>query len=136
MLALRQTVQTTAQQHRDGIGFSSLAWRHSDLLRQVSELPPDVELFSNAPEPIYLLTGRDARPFPRPRDAMSDAPNAAFTDEMTALEAALSSGDAVAVFFRTLPRRVAPSEADLQANTGVRMLTETTDGAIYTGGGY
>ena len=65
-LALRQTMQITARQHRDGIGFSSLAWRHSALLRQVSELPANVALFSNAPEPIYLNTGRDARPFPRP----------------------------------------------------------------------
>ncbi len=135
VLALRQTAQSIAHQHRDGIGFSSLAWKQSALLLQVSELPPGVELFTNAPEPIYLITGRDARPFPRPRDAMSDTANAAFAGEMHTLGAALASGDAVAVFFRTLPQRARPSEAELQANTGVRVVSETTDGAIYAGSG-
>ncbi len=135
VLALRQTMQTTARQHRDGIGFSSLAWKHSALLRQVAGLPANVTLFSNAPEPIYLNIGRDARPFPRPRNAMNNTPNEAFADEMSALGAALSSGDAVAIFFRTLPQRSLPSEADLRANAGVRMLAETADGAIYSGTG-
>ena len=66
---------------------------------------------------------------------MSNAPNEAFAGEMNALGAALASGDAVAVYFRTLPQRTVPSEADLQTDAGVRMLVETTDGAIYSGGG-
>jgi hypothetical protein len=122
-----------SQNARDGIGFSSTTWRESETLRLVRDLPVDVALFSNAPEPIYLYTGREATPFPRPRQAMSGGDNPAFAAELADMGTTLAQGRGIAVYFRTLPRRTALPEGMLRDELALRTLVEASDGALYAG---
>jgi hypothetical protein len=44
--------------HRTGLGYTSLAWRTSETLAAVSDLPEDEEWISNEPMPVLLYHNR------------------------------------------------------------------------------
>jgi 4-amino-4-deoxy-L-arabinose transferase-like glycosyltransferase len=122
------------QNAQDGIGFTGSAWRQSETLRLVEELPAGIPLFSNAPEPIYLYTGRHAASFPRAWLAMSETANPFFAAELSAMGEALAGDQGVAVYFRELPQRTALPEETLRTQLALRPLAETSDGVLYVAG--
>ena len=50
---------------RHGLGYSASPWRNSALIELARKLPDDVLIYSNAPDALYLLTGRLAKPIPK-----------------------------------------------------------------------
>jgi len=103
-----------AASHARGWGFSSRSWQSSPTLNRIRQLPDDVRVFSNAPELVYLHTGRQAAPLPRPWSAMNRRPDPAYPAEMSALQAVLSHESAVVVYFNDI-RGGAPAPGDASA---------------------
>jgi hypothetical protein len=48
-----------------GLGYSTPAWQNSGLIALARKLPGDALIYSNAPDALYLLAGRLAKPIPK-----------------------------------------------------------------------
>jgi hypothetical protein len=120
--------------HNLGWGFSSRSWQASPTLDQVRRLPEDVRIYSNAPEPIYLNTGREASGLPRRWSPMNQRPNPDFPVQMAALERVVSQEPAVVVYFTSIRgASFASDEQDLTAALPLRIRDRQSDGVILCG---
>ncbi len=81
-------------------GLTAAAWEDSTVLAAVAALPPDVTVYSNAPEAVFLLTGRAAAPLPAHTDYLSDRPRPEYDDELAAMADRLSRDQGVVVWLR------------------------------------
>jgi hypothetical protein len=63
--SLVATLRDAADLHERGDGYANSAWTR-DLIAMVRQMPQSVVIYSNAPEVIYYLTGREAREIPAP----------------------------------------------------------------------
>jgi len=81
-------------------GLTAAAWQDSTVLAAVAALPPGVHVYSNAPEAVFLLTGRITEPLPAHTDYLSDRPRPEYAAERATMEASLAHDGAVVVWFR------------------------------------
>jgi hypothetical protein len=80
------------ESYREGIGFNSLRWRDSDLVRELKQLGTSEILYSNAPDAVYLHTGRAARRLPTPINKLDGNPNPNYRDELLVMREVLENG--------------------------------------------
>jgi hypothetical protein len=95
-------------------GLTAEVWRRSPVLAAVAALPSGTPVFSNAPEAIFLLTGRTTSPLPAHTDYLSDRRRPGYAAELAAVAEQLAAGDGVVVWFRPYAFRqrfVAPASA-------------------------
>ena len=115
-----------------GAGFGSLAWRRSETVRRVAELPASSRIYSNARDAILVLTGRSTRWLPAPLDAETRQPRPGYTAELAAIRAALRAEEALLVWFDgVFWRWYLPSGVDLSQNLPIRRAAKLPDGEIW-----
>ncbi len=117
--------------YAQGVGYASEKWLESRILAELVKLPPDVVIFSNAPDFVCYATGRRARMFPRKVHPAIARENEEYPSQLAAMRDYLASEGGVLVFFRHCHRRYLPSEEELKERLPLRLLTRTDDGAIY-----
>lgn len=116
--------------HLNGLGYSGRMWKRSEIMAQVALLPPNVDIYSNGADAIYLLTGRPAHWIPVGGASGVDARREQIAD----MKQRLAEGKAVVVFLYLITwRSHFPSAEDLAALLPLRLLVDGADGAIYTG---
>lgn len=125
-----KAAEVGATGYRDGSGFSSAAWRQSQALSHVARLQPDVPVFSNAPEIVYLHTGRPARGIPRTLFLMNQEPNRDFASQLAAVGQEVREQCGVVVYLRNLAQRSMPSEAEVSQGLSLDVLSDAGDGVI------
>lgn len=128
------SVETIRTLRRDGGGFAHAMWRKSPVIEAVRQLPPDLQIFTNAPGVVYLLTGRQMLlTVPSEISASSRLPNPEYPALMEKISAELSARRGVLVYLRKYGARRAyyPREDELQRRLGLHMLENRSDGAIY-----
>jgi hypothetical protein len=59
-----RVIDSIKQLHEGGGGYTSLAWRESDVIQAVRKLPKDISLISNDSSAILFLTGQPAYTIP------------------------------------------------------------------------
>lgn len=121
------------EQRSTGLGYSSPVWLQSATLEAVRALPTDVDIFSNAPEAINLLAGREALSLPRKNAAMLGERNAGYEDDIAALQQALETG-AVLVYFDAVANRPVVSLPELEERMSLTVADRLPDGALYVAG--
>jgi hypothetical protein len=128
---LAQAARLGAASYSNGWGFSSTSWQGSPTIQRLKQLPETVLVYSNAPEIVYLQTGRAAHALPRQWSAMNQRPNPDYPTERAALERTLSREPAVVAYFNGLRGEAAPGGAQtLAADLQLRVRDRTTDGLI------
>lgn len=111
-----------------GAGYSSRSWRGSKLIARVHDLDPRVPVFTNAPDAIYLLTGRPASMLPRKVDTATGKLNGDYPTQLVAIRDQLGKRDGILVYFKTITWRwYLPREEEL----GLSVLVREEDGSIY-----
>ncbi len=116
---------------RDGIRtFSTRAWVESELMKQVSELPADSHLYSNAPDAIYIHTRQMAvfSPFKREESALEGSYRQ-LDKFLGRLRADTASG---LVWFTRVDRPYLFTVEELRSKCEVQLVTELADGALYS----
>jgi len=99
------------------------------LLRQVSELPADAHLYSNAPDAIYILTGRIAlfSPFKREESALKGS----YRQLDKFLGRLRADTAATLVWFSPVNRQYLYTPDELPGSCEVQLVREFADGALY-----
>ena len=131
-LQLPATLTWLQQHYRQGIGYSSREWKESETIEQLAARMPSAVMYSNAPDVIYALLGRPATMIPRRTMTASNLPNPNFQTELEQMNRTLQAANGVIVFFdRVHWRKYLPSAAELESSLRLRLVTRTTDGAVY-----
>jgi hypothetical protein len=131
--SLFQSARLAAAGYQQGIGFYSRAWQQSEVLGVVRALPGGLVIYANAPEAIWLHTGRPALRIPRQFDASQQAANPEFAAELARMAASLEAGGRV-VYFDAVGGRAAPSQAEVVAALGLQVSARAADGTVYAPG--
>lgn len=95
-------------------GLTATAWEASPVLDAVAALPAGTPVYSNAPEAVFLLTGRKTLPLPAHTDYLSGRRRPAYAAELNAVAERLAADDGVVVWFRPYAFRqrfLAPASA-------------------------
>jgi hypothetical protein len=122
--------------HGEGLGFSSRAWRASGLIDRVQALGPDLTIYTNAVDAIFIRTQRPARQVPAKRLTAQHGHrlNERFARDLADLRCELEAHGGVIVFFtgdKVRGRGYLASEDDLTAAIPLRVRTQAADGVIY-----
>lgn len=115
----------------DGIGFTSRWWRESPTLAALQNYPSDGVVYSNAPEALYLHTGRYAESMPKKFESANRRPNELYETELLALKEQIHQQGGVIVYFDPMLRPMIPSPQEIRQVLGLDVLMQTADGVIY-----
>jgi 4-amino-4-deoxy-L-arabinose transferase-like glycosyltransferase len=115
-----------------GIGFASSTWSNSEALQFVNAAGPSRTIFTNAPDVIYMLTGRHTAMIPRKVDPKSRMANGNYPIEIATMKEQLKKTHGVVVYFDAEQRLwYLPSASELQKDAALRLLARKKDGTIY-----
>lgn len=114
-----------------GTGFSTRTWSESPIWPYLDALPAGAVLYSNAPEAIYLHTGRTAPYVPRKYEMTSLRPNTEYEEEMQSMARRVEEG-AVVVYFPEVRRHYLPSAQELESLTGLRAAPVGDKALVFT----
>jgi hypothetical protein len=131
LLSLKASSTAALEAYRNGIGFNQLEWRGSPTLAHLSELPEVTRIYANAPEAVYLLTGRSALQIPKRANLVTRQSNERFQDEVMEMGAALAEEGGVIVYLRRVQSASLPTEQELRDLLSLEPLYHGDDGAIY-----
>jgi hypothetical protein len=108
--------------------YQQSSWRTSPTIAEIRNLPKDATIYSNAPDAIYLLTGRNAiwlslLPDAKPSDpaSLASKPNSPHPNHAC-----------IAYFDRLAWRPSSPARRDIVTRWPVMTVAATKDGAIYS----
>lgn len=116
--------------HAQGLGYATVEWRDSALIRYVRDLPPGTPIYSNGPDAIYVLTGRAARLLPDwpGGPALAGVP---LPEPIARMRDELAASGGVIVYFRGITWRSVLSEVELKRILPLKPLFGTDSGSIY-----
>jgi hypothetical protein len=117
--------------HREGRGYTNAAWRSSEGIRYARSVPEGRTIYSNGPEAIRFLTGREARFLPRSLSPNTLRPNDRLDEEMDGIRTATVRGDAVVVYFDGLEREQMVGREEFGKKTGLGPTRLLGDAAVY-----
>jgi hypothetical protein len=113
-----------------GLGFSGVNWQNTNLAPAIAQLPDNALIFSNAPDVVYILTGRSAHPLPKPITVTTGQENEMYADEMHQVEKFLFNANGYIIIFNSLGA-AAQIEQELLTTWPLTVKIQTNQGTIY-----
>ncbi len=117
---------------QDGQGYASRAWKESETIARVKNLPAGVSIFSNGYDAIYYLTNRPAMYLPEKVKHSTGRENGNYAAEVESMGKELKERSGRLVYFNTLPERwFLPAEVELKRRLSLRSVETNVDGSVY-----
>ena len=127
-----RSAQWIEQSYTSGFGYASAVWKLSRIIKYVTAFDPDVPIFTNGPDAVYVLAGRPAIMIPAKIDPRTRKMNDAYSDELATVAAELKAKHGMLLYFHTIPWRwYLPSEEELRKGMGLRLVASEEDGSVY-----
>lgn len=120
--------------YNDGVEFTDATWRQSALIAFINEQPPETLIYTNNPEAVYLITGRNSVRVPAVYDFATLRTNTHLDDDVQAMGAALQGGGYI-VMFNDKDRPHIITAAALMEKLPLAVVMSDASGAIYRVGG-
>jgi hypothetical protein len=118
--------------YNNPMGYSHPAWKSSETIQKVRTLAPGILIISNAPDAVYLLTGRPSGSIPSKIDSGTLRINESYPSEIEELKRKLQHKGGVVVYFDLINWRwYLPTEDELMEQLGLQLSIKTSDGSIY-----
>lgn len=129
-------VDWVARASADGMGYAAASWKASAVIAATKGLPQGARIYTNAPDALYILTGKRTSRLPRAVDQHSRIPNARYGAELALIAEDLVEHEGVIVLLdRVAWRWYLPSEEDLVNALPLVPVARVADGVIYAGAG-
>ena len=120
------------QTRQDGQGYASHAWKESQTISHVKNLPAGVPIYSNGYDAIYYLTRRPAIYIPEKVKHGTGRDNGNYATEVESMGRVLQEHRGVLVYFNKFPERwFLPSEGELRSQLLLIEMVTAPDGSIY-----
>ena len=124
------TVHSMIDPHRSWFNLESEA-TGSAMLRRIERAPDGVIIYTNRPDLVVLVAGRDARPLPTPTYPESGTPDPSYAVRRREMSDAASADHSIVAVFDSAARWAPPLE-EITAATGLRHRERFADGALRT----
>ncbi len=111
--------------------YGSPRWVHSPIMAAVRAVPARTIIYTNAPDAIYLLDDRATSSIPETTDFSTLKPNSRLGAQLAEIRRTLHTRGGLVVYVRGLKRSFLPSEASLVRLLALKLVDDTSDGAIY-----
>lgn len=123
----------SAAMHDSGRDFTALQWKNSETMSMVRAQFDDRPVYSNAPDVMAFLFGKQAQPVPRHWNPMTRLSNPDLPEELAALCDDLIQDGAIVVYFDQVSsfRVYMITPEDIEARCELRLKLRLADGAIY-----
>lgn len=120
------------QARRDGQGYASRAWKESETIAHIKNLPAGVPIYSNGYDAIYYLTQRPAIYLPEKVKHSTGRENENYDAEVESMGKALQERSGLLVYFNTFPERwFLPLESELRSQLPLTEMVAAPDGSLY-----
>ena len=126
-----RVIKVTWMSFRDGPrGYTTAAWRESELVQHIRKDPLHGQVYSNAPDAVYILAGSSAKMSPRKH--LSHSPKSTTDDILKFKTTLVSDTDTYLVWFDNNYRgSYLYSLQELRSMFDVDTVAATSDGAVY-----
>jgi hypothetical protein len=132
LFSVRAGAMFVQNARQGGLGFNSRVWRESRILEIVKDMPGEFPVYSNAPEAVYLQSGRMAERIPLETTAVAGLSNVGFGEQVDRMFSSVVQGRGVVVVF-DLPWRAASfSVEDLISLGELAVAYQSEEGVILT----
>jgi hypothetical protein len=113
-------------------GYTGDQWLRSETMRFAEDLPREIVVITNTPDPLWLWHGTSPLFIPPRSNLYSGEPNDNYSAQLEELLGATECRDAVVVFFNR-PNRKPPREIDplIVYELGLTRTNEFDDGEVY-----
>lgn len=129
-----RAVKMVQRGYEYGWGFASVEWQGSETMEAVRHTGSDVRIYSNAPDVIYLLTGRETAGLPYTMSPVSHRGRSSYEEARTRMAEEFSLGGAVlAVFSNRYWAVYLPAKKDLVMDLRLRRREVFSDGELWEG---
>jgi hypothetical protein len=130
--------KTMAQELRifteNGEGFTGKKWKSSKAMEFIRRLPDNTIIYSNGPEAIEFLTGRQTKMIPSKRTTTSNEQNVRFSKELAAMMRDLVHSKGYLVYFDLIAwRGYIPAVEELNPYGKLESIYRAWDGTVYQG---
>lgn len=122
-----------ASLHDDGSnGYSNKYWKNSSIIKAVKTFPDDLVIFSNGPDAIEMLAGKQSQMIPRKINTDTRFPNENFEPQFKDMLGQIENGRAILIYFSQVGWRwYLPSEQEITGKLPVGILYKSWDGTIW-----
>lgn len=118
--------------YNNGQEYTSREWKQSRLMQRVKMLPPGIPIYSNGPELIYILTGRDAFKIPWKANPATREFNDQYLSKVIEMGKVLRNRGGVLVYSDIIGYKwFSTSDCELKRILPLRLLRKEADGSIY-----
>jgi hypothetical protein len=123
---------TTATGSQDSrLGYASAHWHEAPLMRHLKSLPHGAWIVTNAPEAVYLTTGRAARGLPSKYSSTSLVAQSNYPKKLRTLIASTAAHHGViAMFSEVKGRPWLPKATELEHQSALRVVARFSDGEV------
>ncbi len=125
-----ESFRFTANASTDGLGYNSVSWQQSELVRYADRLAPGVRIYSNADDGLNFRTGRPVYPVPEAYGVAYGQSEQDFFREIGEMKRDMAGGAAL-VYFDAVTWRLSASIADLRESLPLITLFRADEGAVY-----
>ena len=127
-----RTASTAIYMHRNGRGFTSRDWRNSETISRLTAAQDIGTIYSNGPDVIRFLTGRDSILIPRKIKQYTRRLNEDYERQRERMCRECGEGKAVLVDLYAIEwRPYLPSLQELESKCNMPVLRKCSDGVIY-----
>jgi hypothetical protein len=117
---------------QNGQGFTSQAWRESQILAYIRSLPEGTTIYSNGSDVIRFLTAREAIPIPQHTSANTRLPSSGYAQSISAMcRDMVDNGSMLIYLDRITWRWYLPTQETLQSACALSVLSRVEDGTVY-----
>lgn len=129
-----QTVSTITAIYQDGLGYNSQHWRNSETIAYIKENPDLRGVYSNGPDVIMFLTGKNAVMIPKKTNPNTRKPNNNYEKQLNQMYSQCKADKAIIVYLEGFGWRwYLPSFKELESKSeNSLVLKKFRDGVIYS----
>ncbi|MBN2006657.1 MAG: hypothetical protein JXA21_25110 [Anaerolineae bacterium] len=118
--------------HRNGRGYTSWHWQNSEMVSYLAGVRDVKAIYSNAPDILWFLTGKESVIIPWKASPYTYLPNQDYEDQLRQMFEDCREGRALIVYIHDVPGRwFLPSTDALESQGNLPVMQRFEDGAVY-----
>lgn len=131
VLSIHRATSFLSNVYSNGLGYANKQWQQSETIKKVRNLNPQTLVFSNAPDAIYILTGKYTHLFPIKINPCTQLASDNYLSELASMRQKLKNMDGLVIYFNTVTFWFLPSESELREKLPLRLIAREADASIY-----
>jgi hypothetical protein len=131
-IKMPEAIQTAAEIHNNGLGYTSRQWQDSESMALVKLLPDNVKIYSNGADIISFLTEKKSISIPNKAFPVTREVNPLYNDQINDMCKLIVEKGALLVYFNQITWRwYLPTQEELASTCKLPVLQSLSDGVVF-----